>query len=753
MEQNFIQSKKNTYRLFLLLLIATFSLQTQLFAQKTPDDSGMWLLPQIKGSVHAEMVSKGLRLPSEAFYDSLKPALNDAIVRINIGEGGGGTGSFISSQGLILTNHHVGYDAIASASSVASNYLKEGFFANTLDDEVIAEGYYLYIPTAQINVTDSLKSLQNSLEGFSERDVRDSLIALFSANYPDHVLEIDDYFGGNAQYLAVYKIIRDVRLVFAPPSAIGKFGGDIDNWMWPRHTGDFSFLRAYVTPDGKGTTYDSLNVPYIPAKHLKINTFGVEPSDFVMTLGFPGSTYRFESSYAFNFYQNHRNNYIIQSYQSVLDGLEMSAKINDSIAVANASDRASIANTVKYFEGIQQGFKQYNVVERRKLEEDRFEEWIAIDSGREIDFGLAIPSLKKAYDIANRSGDKIYAGVYTLRNNDIFEAVSILEPFYTFLKTDSLKKFSKNQRNALLDQLKTYANLFNKNEQATWNTLKGHLVMLLSMPDSLQHNGVSALLNPTKREGNFEFTAQEFINELKKESLLFNHKKAEKLFKKSKSKAKKEPKDKLYQLKELLENSLADNRPVFSSHYSLVGAATPAYVKGFMEFSGDSTIYADANFTLRLSGGRITGYKPTDGVYFTPFTTLEGVLAKDSGLEPFDVPTELKNYIAAKKSDGEPISTYLNENGELIVNFLSTNDITGGNSGSPVLNVDGEVVGVAFDGNIEGVFGDYYFDTELKRMISCDIRYILFVTEELYGQKRLTDEMDFVRTEEPSPSK
>ncbi|TNE73184.1 S46 family peptidase [bacterium] len=740
----------------LLSGLFSFLLLTTGFAQKTPDDSGMWLLPQIKGAVHAEMVSKGLKLPSEAFYSDSLPSLNEAIVRVNIGQGGGGTGSFISSQGLILTNHHVAYDAIASASSAETNYLKNGFFAPTLADEVTAKEYFLYIPIEQVEVTDTLKALREANPEAKDGELRDQLTTARVNENKDLVAEIDDYFAGNKQYMVVYKVIRDVRIAFAPPSAIGKFGGDIDNWMWPRHTGDFSFLRAYVAPDGTSAEYSTENVPYVPSKHLQVDINGIHDGDFVMTLGFPGSTYRFESSFAFNFYQNHRNDYIIKAFQAALDGLEYAASLDEQVAVENASDRASIANTLKYFQGIQQGFKNYSIVERRQKDEVAFENWVNEDSERMIEYGSAVTSLKKGYEIANKTGDLVYSGVYTMRNNPILSATGILEPFYNFIATDSIKKFEKADRDTLLKHAEEFRTEFAKDADAQWITLKGHLKMLLELPADVRPVYVDEVLNPTKSESSADVLVDAFIAKQKTESLLFNKKKAEKLTKTKKSKLTKEPKDGLYLLAKGLEAQIAENRPVFASHYGFVRSAMPAYVRGMMEMSGDSTIYADANFTLRLSGGRITGYSPADGIYYTTTTTLNGVIAKNTNEEPFDVPAELLNYVAKKAESGEVVSKYALPNGNLVVNFLSTNDITGGNSGSPVLNAYGHVVGVAFDGNIEGVFGDYYFDTELKRMITCDIRYILFITEELYGQQRLVNEMEMAAKPlevKPEPAK
>ncbi len=410
----------------------SFDLVTHYLFGDTPDDSGMWLLPQIEGAVHAEMQAKGLTLTSDEIYSPSTPSLNQAIVRFNIGEGGGGTASFVSGQGLMLTNHHVAYDAIAAASTAKQNYLEQGFYAKSNAREIPAEGYSLYIPVEQIEVTNQINAQLPDTLTYSERkqmgqQVRQQLIQQRKNGDEDLVVEIDDYWSGNRQFMAVYRVIRDVRLVYAPPSSIGKYGGDVDNWEWPRHTGDYAFLRAYVGPNGSGRSYNENNVPFQPSRHLRINANGVQPNDFTMTLSFPGSTYRYQSSYAYDFYHNVRNPVMIDAFQAILDGMEYAAEQDEEVAVENASDRASVANTLKYLQGVQDGFNRYNIIEQKKEKEQAFEQWVKSDSARNVRYGRVLSQLDQAFSIASQTGDMLYGTYYALNNSMLLQIGSLYE--------------------------------------------------------------------------------------------------------------------------------------------------------------------------------------------------------------------------------------------------------------------------------------------------------------------------------------
>jgi len=704
----------------------------------------MWLLPQIKGAVHAELQAKGLNLPASAFYDSTSPSLNQAVVRINIGNSGGGTGSFVSGKGLILTNHHVAYDAIASASSASNNYLEQGFYADSMSDEIPIPNYSLYITIEQKEVTQKINSQLADTLTFHERQqqsqkIRKKLIARRKGNNKDLVVNIDDYWSGNRQFMSVYKVIRDVRLVYAPPQSIGKYGGDIDNWEWPRHTGDYSFMRAYVAPDGSSKKYDKSNVPFHPAEHLSIDPSGLAPGDFTLVLGYPGSTYRHESSYAFKFYRDIRNPILIDSYQAILDGLKYAAKQDSDAAVENASERASVANSLKYYRGIQKGFKKYHIVQHKRDIEQKFAQWIRRDSLRQVTYRRVLPQLDQAYNIASQTGDLLYATALPLNNNSLLQIASLYNSYRQYLSDSTKSDLDQANKDSLLNRQQKI--LDNINIEAQNIMLSEMIYTLASLPDGKVPFYLMQRFNGAKGD-TLKNEIDHFLDRQQKQSIIYDTKRAKKFLALPIDSAQARPTDEMVKLYQEILDSYQFSRRNYIQHFAYLRPAQKLYVKGMLEFRNDSTEYPDANFTLRLSGGRVHGYSPKDGIYYTPFTTLKGMLAKDTGEEPFDAPKKLQQYYDSVQTGTRQPSRFATSGGVQTVNFLSTNDITGGNSGSPVLNGDGQLVGLAFDGNIEGVVGDYFYDPELNRTISVDVRYILFLMDEFSHANKLLDELD-----------
>ena len=734
------------------LVLVGFLTAGNLFGQSrhTPDDAGMWLLPQLKGPVYAEMKAKGLKVPASQFYSADSATLNKAIVRVNIGQTGGATGSFVSSNGLILTNHHVAFDAIASASTVKQNYLKNGYIAHNEAEEIPAKGYTLYIPIEEKDVTNEIQSripsgLSAAEHAQREQEIRQELISKRKGNDKDLEVEIDDLWAGNKQYMIVYRVIRDVRIVFAPPLSIGKYGGNIDNWMWPRHTGDFSFLRAYVAPDGSGRPYNKNNVPYHPQRFLKISLNGYHPGSFTMIMGFPGSTYRHQSSYAFDFYEQHRNPYLIDSFKAILDGLEYAANHNPETAVANASDRADFANELKYFQGVQKGFKKYHIVQRRRDQEKAFQQWIQQKPSRKAEYSGVLDSLKKGFQLADKSGDLLYSTYFTLNYSKPLKAAALFNRYYHYLNSDTAT-FDNAMQDSLLAQRSRLVN--SENMDAELLTLKEMLEMLANLPADKQIPYIEQQFGALSGE-KLDKAVQSYLNKQLQTSIVFNAGQARGFLNLDKKTAKSLPKDDMLQLYDALRNAYISARQTYVEHFRIVAPARMNYVKGMMAFRNDSTEYPDANFTARMTGGRIMGYYPEDGVYYLPRTTLNGVIAKNTGKKPFNVPKVLMDWYkehVTPQGTFEPHNRYMTKTDSIIVCFLSTNDITGGNSGSPVMNANGNIIGIAFDGNIEGVVGDYFFDPNLNRTISVDIRYVLFLTDKIYHVERVMNELHIVKT-------
>jgi len=704
----------------------------------SPDHSGKWLLPQIKGDVYSLMRSRGLLLTEDDFYHPDKPSLNQAIVRLNVGEGGGGTGSFISDKGLILTNHHVAYDAIASASSVDDNILKNGFYALSFDDERLALDYSIYIPIEQTDVTDLIQENMPENISATERAQVQQQVGQFIAeqrrdNNPDLMVEVDDYWSGNRQYMVVYQIVRDIRIVYAPPHDIGKFGGDIDNWMWPRHTGDFAMLRAYVAPDGSAREYHSENVPFTPEKHLPVRVSELQPGDFTMILGFPGTTYRFESSYAFNFYENYQFQPLINVFKASLAGLDYAAANNPETAVANASDRASIANSLKYFEGIRDGFAEYNITQQKREKDRRFDAWVKADSLRNVKYGRVLSQLEQSYNIASVMGDVLFTSFYGFQYSEILQMATFFNDLYDEEELPDNTAEEREMMSAIYTQYLSELDL-----GAEIITLNHILHAMATLPEGRRPLVFYSFFeSQSPDELRNEIAA--FLERQKETSVVLNPGKAEAFLTAEPTHT---APDSIYTLSSEILQAFEVSRDNYIQHFRYLVPAQKLYVEGMIEMDNDPNRYADANFTLRLTDGQILGYSPADGVYNIPFTTFSGMLKKHTGEEPFNVPESLLNYTSTSSN---PFHGYADSKGDLILNFLSTNDITGGNSGSPVLNGNGEVIGLAFDGNIEGIISDYFVVPELSRTISVDARYILFVMDAIDKTGRLLEEMDIRR--------
>jgi len=738
---------KRLWLSFLVLFVITW----QSTAQQQNSDAGMWLLPQIPGPVHKALQSKGLLLPESAFASSDSTTLNKAIVRINVGEAGGGTGSFVSSKGLILTNHHVAYDAIASASTADRNFLNDGFIATGDQPEIPAVSFTLSIPIEQVEVTaiidQALAASSSANRDDVIKEVKQRLITERLAGNPDLSADIDDYWAGNRQFMSVYRIVRDVRIVFAPPSSIGKFGGDIDNWMWPRHTGDFTFLRAYVAPDGTSRPYNEENIPFTPDRFLQVSVDGYEDGDFTMIMGFPGTTYRYESSYDFQYYEESQHPVLIKMFRGILAGLEAEAAIDPELEVATASDRASYANSLKYFEGVYKGFKDYDIVNQRRAQETEFQEWLKKDIFSQTEYGDVLPMLKRGYENLSKQGALVYAFVYTLNNSQLLEVAGLFAPAYAMIngeipadamtatETDSMRFIAKEGMELLLPDVEIAR-------------MQHFLVALTELPEAVRPPILGTLFGEYEGEALVDAVAS-FLKQQRESSIVFNTEKASELLsmRAGSGPVEVDPFVQLY--RELLEGYFG-NIESFQRAGTFMSDAQKKYVKAMLEFRDDSLNYPDANFTLRLTGGRVQNVTVRDTT-FESKTYTEQVLEKYTGSDPFDMPEVQRTRIMEwnkQRQNGEKtsISRFSESDGRLVVNFLTTNDITGGNSGSPIMNANGEIIGLAFDGLIESVVADYFHDPKISRTINVDIRYILHVTDELYGLSSLIDEMGVRKT-------
>ena len=714
-------------KLSLLLLSFCFAFTSMLRA-----DEGMWLLPLVQKLNIEKMQEMGFKLTAEDIYSINKSSLKDAVVIF----GGGCTGELISDKGLILTNHHCGYGAIQQLSSVEHNYLEDGFWAKNFAEELPAEGLkvtflkYMEDVTAQAleGVTDEMpEDVRNAKINSNSKD-----IAAKAAEGNHYKTMVRDYFNGNQFFLVVYEVFEDVRLVGTPPSSIGKFGHDTDNWMWPRHTGDFSMFRVYADKDGKPAKYSKDNVPYKPAHHLPISLKGVEMDDFAMTIGFPGSTDRYLTSWGIEERMN-----IINQSRIVPRGIKQDIwlkdmKADEKVNIQYASKYAGSSNYWKNSIGMNRGLEKLNVLGKKRNLENEFAQWVAADQNRKAEYGEVLSSLEKSYN---------EQAPYLKANQFLRECmIGGTEIYYFALRAGSLKKALENgkaeeieaARKALEEAGKSfYKNYYNKTDEKVMGALL-----------KLYHDDIDKVYHPEffnlvakKYKGDFtKYAADLFKKSIFADEARFNSFLANPSLKILKS-------DPAFSGSEAI---LAVNRQLaekLQSSSQVIERGNRLFIKGLMEMQNDRTFYPDANFTMRLSYGKVGNYEPKDGVIYKHYTTLTGVMEKeDPNNWEFVVSPKLKELY-----ENKDYGQYADKDGHMPVCFTTDNDITGGNSGSPVINANGELFGLAFDGNWEAMSGDIAFETQLQKCINVDIRYVLFIIDKYAGATNLIEEMTLVK--------
>ncbi len=714
-------------KLSLLLLSFCFAFSSMLKA-----DEGMWLLPLIQKLNIEKMQEMGCKLTAEDIYSINKSSLKDAIVIF----GGGCTGELISDKGLILTNHHCGYGAIQQLSSIEHNYLEDGFWAKNFSEELPAEGIRVTFMKYMEDVTAQV--LEGITNDMSEQD-REAKISANSKALETKAAEgnhyrtmVRDYFNGNQYFLVVYEIFEDVRLVGTPPSSIGKFGHDTDNWMWPRHTGDFSIFRVYADKDGKPAKYSADNVPYKPAHHLPISIKGVEINDFAMTIGFPGSTDRYLTSWGIEERMN-----IINQSRIIPRGVKQEIWLKDmqadeKVNIQYASKYSSSSNYWKNSIGMNRGLENLNVLEQKRALETSFAQWVAADQNRKAEYGEVLSSLQKSYT---------EQAPYLKANQFLRECmISGTEVYYFALRASGLKKALETgkteeieaAKKALIESGKTfYKNYYNKTDEKVMAAL---LKLYHDDIDKTYHPAFFSLIEK-KYKGDFSkyatdlFKKSIFVDEARFNSFMAN------------------PTLKVLNADPAFtgaEAIIAVNRQLadeLQASSQVIERSNRLFIKALMEMQTNRTFYSDANFTMRLSYGKVGNYEPKDGVIYKHFTTLTGVMEKeDPNNWEFVVSPRLKELYNNKE-----YGQYADQDGTMHVCFTTNNDITGGNSGSPVINANGELFGLAFDGNWEAMSGDIAFETQLQKCINVDIRYVLFIIDKYAGASNLIQEMTLVK--------
>ena len=711
--------------LALLLAAALF------LPQSVRADEGMWLPLLIQKLNYQDMRQAGLKLSAKDLYDVNHGSLKDAIVSF----GGFCTGEVISSQGLILTNHHCGFDAIQTHSSVEHNYLDDGFWAMTKEQELPNPGLFVAF---LVRMEDVSSQINGQLTAAMTEDERKAAIAKASAGIIKNATEntkynasVESFYHGNAFYLFVYNTYRDVRLVGAPPSSVGKFGGDTDNWMWPRHTGDFSMFRVYADATGQPAEFSKSNQPLTPKKHLPVSLRGVEDGDFTMVFGYPGRTSRYLSSWGVQQAIDKYNPTVVNIRDVKLKTMKKFMNADKAVEIALASNYAQTANYWKYYIGQTEQLKNNKVGEKKAVLEARFAAWVQQDPGRMAKYGNTLQLLAEAYQESDPTivGD-VYVNEAGLRGPSV--------PVFALMavrRVEMMKDPKPEEVAAVSEALKEAGTGFFAEFHAPSDQALMAVLWEMWSKNVTSEQIPSFLTLVEKEHGSFEAWAAKVYS-----TSVFTDKDRYAQWAVNPSDAALSNDLLAQAVKEIMKmrTASAKARKATNDKKALAYRQWSAAVREMMP---EKKWAPDANSTMRMSYGHVGSYQPKDGVTFKHYTTLEGVMQKRDNSNPeFVVPEKLKRLYDAK--DYGP---YANKDGELPVGFISGNDITGGNSGSPVINARGELVGTAFDGNWEAMSGDIFFETQLQRTISCDIRYVLFIIDKYAGAGHLVQEMTLVK--------
>jgi len=697
-------------------------------------EEGMWQLDKLDGKLLDKMKGMGLELSGDEIFEPGGKGIAYAIVDL-----GGGTGSFVSGRGLILTNHHVAFTALQRTSSVESNFIEEGFYADSYEKEIQAPGYEASILISIDDVTDTVLDAAEGLEGAERYEaIEDRIKEIVKKEEKDRDVKcrVSGFFGGMKYKLFTYFTMKDVRIVYAPPKAVGNYGGDIDNWMWPRHTGDFSFFRAYVAPDGSSAEYSEDNVPFEPEVHLAISTKGVEKDDFTMIIGFPGRTMRYRTSYSIRYNQDWMYPLRIRVFGEMIELFQREAEMNPAAAIKVASFDQMLNNAMKNYKGMLEGFQKANLLEEKIKEEKKFTEWLSDNKKMKNRYGDILPSIESLYDRQKKYREKNFAlrfvgfGCQMMRASGMLVRWS-LEKEKPDLERDS--GFMERDIPRLKRGLRTIQMSYD--ESVDRAVLEYFLKMSQELPEDQRIAGFDSLLAAAEGE-NTEARIENAIHDLYSGTSLGNVEERLRLFELPGEEIRKSD-DPFIRLAMTLEKEKKKLRDLDKEFGGRISALRPELIKAYRKWKSDKLFYPDANSTIRLTYGTVKGYSPEEAMYYDYITSLSGVVAKHTGEDPFDCPEKLLK-LHGEGGPGKYMDEYLDD---IPVDFLSTCDITGGNSGSPILNGRGEVIGAAFDGNYESISADYQFDEDLTRAISVDSRYILFILDEFSGAKSLLDEM------------
>tara|TARA_B110000879_G_scaffold155365_1_gene200798 strand:- start:1729 stop:3933 length:2205 start_codon:yes stop_codon:yes gene_type:complete len=717
-----------------ILLCATIAL---MFQPSAKADEGMWLPMLVKRLNYVDMQKAGLKLTPEEIYSVNNASLKDAIVGLGSPARNFCSGEIVSDQGLFITNHHCGFGVIQDNSTTEHNYLKDGFWAMTKEEEIPA-GFSISILHHMDDVTSLIMEAMSDTMNEMQRAnaARPIIDSVSKANSEDgrFTAVIKSFFAGNEYYMFVYEVFPDVRLVGAPPSSIGKFGGDTDNWMWPRHTGDFTMFRIYANEDNKPSEYSKDNKPFEPKHHLPVNIKGTEKGDFSMIFGFPGGTDRYMSSYGVDHKVNVDYPDRIKLRRTKLDLYEKGMNIDEATQIQYASKHAGVSNYWKNFIGMTKALNALGVADKKRSEEADFEKWANENSERKAKYGEVMNLYKNGHNELKNTQTKYNYFVEGFASQGV--EMAALARNYGKLsamleKGDTDPKVVDEMTQKLKDQNAKHFKNYNKTVDINVTAAMFEMYAK-AIPEEQRPEYFQTLIK--KAKGDYMSLAKWIA----KKSMFDDEDKMEAFL--NKVSAKSILKDPSYKIsKAIWDDFYKQVVPARRAANMKIAKAERLYIDAIRQMNPNKSYYPDANSTLRLTYGKILPYEARDAVFYEYYTTAEGILEKFSpGDLEFDAPAKLIKMIKDKD-----YGRY-GKDGELRVCFLSNNDITGGNSGSGVVNAEGHLIGTAFDGNWEAMSGDVAFEQNLQRTISVDIRYTLFIIDKFAGAGHLVKEMTVI---------
>ena len=691
-------------------------------------DEGMWALKELNKQNRERIKELGFQLPVETLYSETDPCVSQAVVIF----GGGCTGITVSEQGLIFTNHHCGYSAIQQLSSVEHDYLKDGFVSQRMAEELPVPGLSVRYLKEMRDVSDHINSqIADITNEYDRLAAADSIGQVLCDSVGQHSFQTADvipFYNNNAYYLVVYEVFRDVRMVFAPPSSLGKFGGDTDNWMWPRHTCDFSVFRVYADAENRPAAYDVNNKPYKPRYVAQVSLQGYTEQDYAMTIGFPGRTERYLCSWGVRQMMEHTNKPRIE-VRGIKQAIWKEAmQASDAVRIQYANKYAGSSNYWKNAIGMNKGLTRLGVIARKQAEELAFADWVAKDQPRVARYGEVLTLLEKGYTSTDKQTEAL-----TYLNEAFSNGAEILR-FTRWLQGFDVKGATPEEKERFLhDQVqpffKDYVPELDQRVLAAMLRIVKLRVASAYLPDIYQQID-------KKYKGDYD----RYAADLFKKTRVLDYDYVVEIVHDPKAYAKlmKDPAHAL---------SLSVMLAIFDLEQQTADAALRVmkgdrlYLEGLRAMHPEKTFYADANFTMRLSYGSIGGYQPYDATWYTYFTTDKGILEKaDPDNDEFAVQPEILDLVRSRD-----FGPYANAKGDLQLCFLTNNDITGGNSGSPVFDKQARLIGLAFDGNWEAMSGDIAFEPELQRCIAVDIRFVLFVIDKWGHCPRLIEELNLAR--------